>query len=53
LGRGRTGITSFTKRPKEKADFINTKTITELYDENRWKAWDSTNIPSFNTKFFE
>ncbi len=49
----RIGTGSWTIKPNENSDFYSTKTITEFYDEERWKHWDSTNIPGFNLKFFE
>jgi hypothetical protein len=44
---------SWTIRPNDAADFYSTKTQNILYDENRWKYWDSTNIPDYNLKFFQ
>ena len=49
----RIGTGSFTIRPNDNSDFYSTESQSELYNEERWKAWDSTNIPEFNLKFFE
>ncbi|WP_430935173.1 carboxypeptidase-like regulatory domain-containing protein [Saccharicrinis sp. 156] len=43
----------YTLRPNKNSDFYSTKTQNELYDEERFKHWDTTGIPEFNQKFFD
>jgi hypothetical protein len=49
----RTGTGSYTIRPNNDEDFYSTETQRNLYEEDRWKHWDTTNIPDYNLKFFE
>ncbi len=49
----RTNNGSWTLRPNNDADYYSNTTQSAFYNEERWKHWDSTNIPTFNLKFFE
>ena len=44
---------SWTIRPNNDVDYYSTTNQSTFYNEERWKHWDSTNIPAFNLKFFQ
>ncbi len=44
---------SWTIRPNNDSDYYSNTTQGNLYNEERWKRWDSSNIPAFNAHFFE